>query len=126
MIGVPFWIFISTIIGGSLISFGFKSISRKPQLIFSDEGLYIGFNIKKIIPWSCIENIVIKQKTVDLISMNFISITTKIKSEGSLISIDRDFLIENLEVSTLELEKQIKYYIGDRKAIGKVQSVSLA
>lgn len=109
------WIIPILLIGGSFIYFGSKSLSRKPQLIFSEEGLFIGYNINKGIPWRNIHKITIKNKTVDYQSMDFIEIVTRIKTNAPSNKLVRQYPIDNLHISRFELLELIEKYLSRHK-----------
>lgn len=100
ILGTGFVIFISF----SLLYFASKSMSRKPQLIISDDGLYVHFHVKKIIPWKNIEKVSVKKHDVDYRSIYYMTLTTRL-STGKMYK--QEFPVETLELDPQELENLI-------------------
>jgi hypothetical protein len=99
------------IIAISYIFFASKSLSKKPQLTFSEEGLYVGFKVERLTPWRSIESIVLRKIKVDYRSINHIEITSRVKSNGPSNKLIRRFPVENLKISAEELEKLINLFM---------------
>lgn len=91
--------FIQFFIGGSFLYFGLKSVSGRPQIILKDDGLFIGFKFNKTISWKDIENVKVIKKKIDYRTLNFLEITIRIKPNGSINRMKKEYMIENLEVS---------------------------
>jgi hypothetical protein len=108
------WVFVYFITAGSFIFFALKSFSKKPQLIFSSEGLFIGFKLKRIIPWKSIERILIKESTVDFRKMSFIEITSRIKTSAPSNKLVREFPIDDLKIGKHELQALIDDYLSNK------------
>jgi hypothetical protein len=108
------WFFICFIVACSFIFFALKSFSRKPQLIFSEEGLFVGFKMNKLIGWKSIDRIIIKEEEVDLRLMKFIEITSRIKTNAPSNKLVRRFPVGNLKISIIELQKLIDDYLSQK------------
>lgn len=94
-------------ISASFIYFGLKSVSGKPQLIISDEGLLPAGKLKKKIPWSSFEKVSIVKKKVDFRSMTFLQLTLKVKSNGPSNILIKELPLANLDHSPYEIEQLI-------------------
>lgn len=97
--------------GCSKLYFALNSTSGKPQIILSDEGIYIHFNIKKTIPWRSIESAAVRNQMVDERMIPYIKIKTRIKTNAPSNILVREFPVENLDVEPQDLENLISDYI---------------
>jgi hypothetical protein len=102
-------------VGGSFVYFGLKSVSGKPQIILKDDGLFVGFKFNKTISWKNIEKVRVIEKKVDYRSLKFLEITIRIKSNGNINRMIKEYMIENLEVSPEGIEvliqERLKYVV---------------
>jgi hypothetical protein len=87
-----------------------KSLSQKPQLAFTDEGLYVGFKLHRVLPWKSIESIKIKKVKVDFRNINHIEISSRIKSNGPSNKLVRHFPVQNLDITIEELNLLIDLF----------------
>lgn len=100
--------------GGSLIYFGSKSLSKKPQLIFSEEGIFVGFKKDNLIKKEKIIKLETVKRKVDNKTMNFIQIITLIQvKKGRIPSniFSREFPVDNLDITHYDLELLIETYL---------------
>ncbi|MBX9850453.1 MAG: hypothetical protein K2X86_01705 [Cytophagaceae bacterium] len=91
-------------IGGSFIYFGLKSISKEPQFIISDEGLYIGYKFKKNISWGNIVKVAIRDLSVDFRKVQHLELTVRINVKVGLNTMIKQFPVDNLDITPKGLE----------------------
>ncbi len=103
-----FFSFLLVFVAGTFIYYGIKSISKKPQLIISDEGLYLGFSFKKTIAWKKIEKATIKERSINFWKFKFMEVIVKMKSTSPTTVSVKEFPLGNLDTSAHEIEKLIQ------------------
>lgn len=95
-------------VGGSFIFFARKAISKKPQLIISDESLFVGFKFNKTISWRNIQKAEVVEKEVDWRRLKFLELYLRIQSNGPSNILKREFLLENLDTDPKEINRLIQ------------------
>jgi hypothetical protein len=114
----PYLLFFRIIIffiGCSFIYFAAKSMSKSPQFTVSDEGLYCGFKLKKMIPWANIDKIILKEKSVDYRKIKYIQVVTRIKTNAPSNILVREFPLENLDASPHEIIDLLDHVLWEKK-----------
>ena len=91
-------------IGGSFLYFASKSVSRKPQIIVSDEGLYVGFKFEKTISWNNIVKAVIKDLSVDFRTVKHLELTVRINVKVGANTMVKHFPVDSLDITPKGLE----------------------
>jgi hypothetical protein len=87
------------------------SISRRPQIVLSEEGLYVRFDIKKTIPWRCIDGVSVSEKNIDDRMVPYIKLITRIVVNAPSNILVREFPVEDLDMEPQDLKNLISDYI---------------
>ncbi len=89
--------------GLALIYWGFKSMSGKPQLVFSEKGLWVDLSDKKQIPWSAIQKVKFGKAKVDGVMVEHIFIHVKLNTNNKHNMLVKKYPIANLKTNRFEL-----------------------
>lgn len=95
--------FVVFLVGGSFIYFGLKSVSAKPQIIISNDHLFLGFKFNKEISWKNIQKAALRERDVDFRKLKFLELTLTVKSNGPSNKMVREFPVDNLDTAPGEV-----------------------
>ena len=104
---------IPLLFGGSFIYFSSKGLSRNPQLIFSENELYVGFKSRKTFSRSKIKSIKIKKEKVDFRNILFLDIVRYINVKGKRQTNMNSYPIHLLDIEMNELHMLIDDFMDN-------------
>lgn len=93
--------FLAFFKGGSFVYFSYHSLSAKPQLIFTDNAIYVGFWKEKWIPRKAIRRIRLVVRKKDFRKIDYLELITLIKGVRG-----RNTLVQAYPVAYLNISKE--------------------
>ncbi|MCP4521614.1 MAG: hypothetical protein GY827_07985 [Cytophagales bacterium] len=90
-------------------------MSSKPQLILTDETLYIGFKVKKTFKWVNIKGIKMTRQEVDYRDVSFLKLTIMVSSRGQRFPKTFEFPINLLDIKADDVYFLIKNEIDNHR-----------
>ncbi|MBO9702055.1 MAG: hypothetical protein J7604_17740 [Sporocytophaga sp.] len=125
VIGISIWLIMIFIplnvarvflffIGGNFFYIGANFVSGKPQIIISEEGLFLAYNFNKTISWRSIVEVKVKVYVDDEEDKEeFLFLKLRVKSKGPSNILEKEFSVVNLTMSIQEIVK----IISDTKSV---------
>ncbi len=87
-------------------------VRRKPQLLLDKEGLYIGFKIKRKIPWRFIDATSVKKEKVDDRLVWYLRVRTKSVKGGVIGYNNFEANLDLLKIDSYVLKEQLNHFRG--------------
>lgn len=103
---------VGLVIAVVVTGYNLTSISRKPQIVLSENGLYVRFDIKKTIPWRCIDGVSVNEKEVNDRMVPHIKLITRVVVNAPSNILVREFPVEDLDREPEYIKNLIHEYIS--------------